>query len=534
MKTVIRAILTVIAVAWFMQDISARAAATLLPLAESCFQANVGVTGMLGALGTPTAGTLGVAGTYLNVPLTGGSGTGATANITVAGGGVTQVVVYNPGGQYVVGDVLSAVSGNIGGVSGFSVAVNSVTINSALSGGQVYFYIPNTSTFKTTWFNADQAAGHQNTNPVKLDQNGCAIIYGIGAYRQVLQDSLGNTIWDQITTDTSANNSTFWAGLAGGTPNAITVTDPGFNGTSGSIIQFTAISTNTGPGTVNPSGYGAIAIVKDTTGGPVALIGGEIIQNNQVSLLYNAFANTFTLLNPPILSPAASSAPLCGASGLRISNDTTSPTTTADIVAANAVMLSSAGQAINRSSVAQNINLTTNGAGGLDTGTVASGTIYNLFLIDNGAAPAGIASLSSSAPLLPANYSYVCRIAAWSTGTTTALITQFTGGNKTSITGSIPAAFINAGAGSPCPTLANVTFPVPLTATSVFGEISNSSGSAIRVATVGGPFIAGTATTATNAYFDLPLSTPQTISVCNSSISNQVYVIGWIDAINAN
>jgi hypothetical protein len=491
---------------------------------------------MLGALGTVTPGTGGVSGTYPNIPLTGGSGTGASANITVSGGGVTQVVVYNPGGQYVVGDVLSAASGNIGGVSGFSVTVNSVTINSSLSGGQVYFYVPNTSTFKTTWFNADQASNHQNTNPVGLDQNGCMIAYGVGSYRQVLQDSLGNTIWDQITTDTSANNNTFWAGLAGGTPNVITVVDPGFNGTSGSIIQFTAIATNTGSATLNPSAYGAIPIVKDTTGGPVALVGGEIVQNNQISLLYNAFANSVTLLNPPIPSPTASTAPLCGASGLRIVNDGTNPTTTADVTATNAVMLSSTGTSINRNNVAVPINLAINGVGGLDTGTVALGTIYNFYLIDNGAAPAGLASLSATAPLLPANYTYACRIAAWSTGTTTALITQFTGGNKTTITGaSIPAAFVNSGLGSACPTYAQITFPVPLTATTLIGQVSSGATALpIRVATAGGQTIAGGPNAATNYYFEIPLSTPQTIDMCNASALSAAYALGWIDAVNAN
>lgn len=47
-------------------------------------------------------------GIYQNIPLTGGQGTGALANITVAGGAVTNVSIINPGSFYVVGDVLSA------------------------------------------------------------------------------------------------------------------------------------------------------------------------------------------------------------------------------------------------------------------------------------------------------------------------------------------------------------------------------------------------------------------------------------------
>jgi hypothetical protein len=66
-----------------------------------------------------------------------------------------------------------------------------------LVGGKVYFYIPNTSTPSNTWQNP--SASILNTNPVILDSRGQALIYGAGQYRQVVQDSLGNTIWDQLT-----------------------------------------------------------------------------------------------------------------------------------------------------------------------------------------------------------------------------------------------------------------------------------------------------------------------------------------------
>jgi len=47
-------------------------------------------------------------GTYNSQALTGGSGTGATANITVAGGIITAVTIYDKGVDYESGDVLSA------------------------------------------------------------------------------------------------------------------------------------------------------------------------------------------------------------------------------------------------------------------------------------------------------------------------------------------------------------------------------------------------------------------------------------------
>jgi len=65
------------------------------------------------------------------------------------------------------------------------------------AGGSVYFYIPNTTTPKNTW--QDPGETILNTNPIILDSAGSAIIYGDGTYRQILKDSLGNTIWDQLT-----------------------------------------------------------------------------------------------------------------------------------------------------------------------------------------------------------------------------------------------------------------------------------------------------------------------------------------------
>lgn len=70
-----------------------------------------------------------------------------------------------------------------------------------LAGGTVYFYIPNTSTPKATY--QDSAQTILNPQPIVLDANGQAIIWGNGTYRQVVYDQFGNLIWDQITEDTT-------------------------------------------------------------------------------------------------------------------------------------------------------------------------------------------------------------------------------------------------------------------------------------------------------------------------------------------
>lgn len=73
-----------------------------------------------------------------------------------------------------------------------------------LSSGKVYTYIVGTSTNKTTW--VDSAEAVANTNPIVLDAGGKAIIYGQGAYRQVVRDRNGNLIWDAVTSSTGSGS----------------------------------------------------------------------------------------------------------------------------------------------------------------------------------------------------------------------------------------------------------------------------------------------------------------------------------------
>jgi hypothetical protein len=72
------------------------------------------------------------AGTYYDVPLTGGTGKGARATVVVAGGVVTTVTITEGGDGYTVADALSASNANIGGAgTGFSVPVATLANSSA-------------------------------------------------------------------------------------------------------------------------------------------------------------------------------------------------------------------------------------------------------------------------------------------------------------------------------------------------------------------------------------------------------------------
>lgn len=285
-------------------------------------------------------------------------------------------------------------------------------------------FFPNTTTPKPTWKDSNQNS--LNTQPIALDANGCAIIYGIGSYRQqvftgpvVLGVPTGTLVWDQLTTDTSAYNSVFWAGLAAGTPNVITVVDTGFNGTDGTVINFTALATNTGSTTINPSSFGAIPVVKDTAAGPVSLSGGEIVQNNIISVVYSASGNNFHLLNTAIPSASGNSAPLCGAQTLKITNNAGTPNSLVDITATQALTQSPAGQVFNRSNVSISLNISTGSAtptaGGMDGETAGSNSWINVFLIDNGSSISALGVLASGnglAPNMPSGYTYKCLVGA--------------------------------------------------------------------------------------------------------------------------
>ena len=77
--------------------------------------------------GTIAGGSSYINGVYSNIPLSGGQGSGAVANITVSGNVVTSVTIKNKGNFYTAGDVLTVASSYIGGSgTGFLYTITSV------------------------------------------------------------------------------------------------------------------------------------------------------------------------------------------------------------------------------------------------------------------------------------------------------------------------------------------------------------------------------------------------------------------------
>lgn len=81
-----------------------------------------------GSITTPGAGYVNAV--YSSVPLTGGSGSGAKADITIASTVVTNVQIVDQGKNYVVGNVLSADNDDLGGTgAGFTYTITSLNNN---------------------------------------------------------------------------------------------------------------------------------------------------------------------------------------------------------------------------------------------------------------------------------------------------------------------------------------------------------------------------------------------------------------------
>ena len=125
-------------------------------------------TGLILTLNTLVGGTTYVNGTYTNVTLTGGSGSGAKATIVVAGTVVTTVTLTAAGNGYVVGNTLSATAASIGGTgSGFS--INVATINDGFTESDLNLWQFD-STFDAQGSGNQLLLAHPGKNLEQIDQ----------------------------------------------------------------------------------------------------------------------------------------------------------------------------------------------------------------------------------------------------------------------------------------------------------------------------------------------------------------------------
>ena len=100
---------------------------------------------------------------------------------------------------------------------------------------------------------------------------------------------------------------------------------------------------------------------------------------------------------------------------LLVTNDGSIPNTKIDATATQAILTDSSGFPVRATNVSVVINLSVNGANGLDAGSLAASTWYHVYLISDGTTTAGLASVSATSPTLPGGYIYSMRVAAMQT-----------------------------------------------------------------------------------------------------------------------
>lgn len=195
---------------------------------------------------------------------------------------------------------------------------------SPLAGASVYMYVPSTSVFKDTY--QDSGGAILNTNPIILDASGEALIYGSGTYRQVVYDANGDLIWDQLTADTSVGGFA-WGGVTTGTADAQVGDASSFSSQDGQQYGFIAGFSNTGAMTINPGASGAIPVLRDSPLGPVPCVGGEVVTDNECTLVYEAARGAFHLTNPAIGTMASQNANAAAITGGTIAGVTITTST---------------------------------------------------------------------------------------------------------------------------------------------------------------------------------------------------------------
>jgi hypothetical protein len=153
-------------------------------------------TGLVLTLNTLVGGTLYTNGTYTNVTLTGGSGSGAKATIVVSGGSVTTVTLTKAGNGYVVGNTLSATAASIGGTgSGFSIKV--ATINDGFTESDLNLWQFDAS-FDSQGSGNQLLLAHPGLNLAQIDQT---------TVTPVLAGNIAGTTMSPLT-DTSGTSPT--------------------------------------------------------------------------------------------------------------------------------------------------------------------------------------------------------------------------------------------------------------------------------------------------------------------------------------
>lgn len=145
-----------------------------------------------------------------------------------------------------------------------------------LAGGSVQTYVPGTTSSKPTWIDPNLTT--TNPNPVLLNSSGMALIFGQGNYREIVEDSSSNVVWDQVVNTPGGmvdvqNGLYMWGGNATGGSGAmsIVVSPPLSAYSSGQTFRFITNQTAAGGSsfpTLTVNSVGAVNITNPLLGIP--------------------------------------------------------------------------------------------------------------------------------------------------------------------------------------------------------------------------------------------------------------------------
>lgn len=228
----------------------------------------------------------------------------------------------------------------------------------------------------------------------------------------------------------------------------------------------------------------------------------------------------------PIVSPTQSTIGLASANHLRIFNNSVTPNTKFDITADFIALANSSNALVVFSNMAVTVDLTTTGAGGMDTGSRPTNSIFWIWGISNGTAISAIASLSSTAPTLPSGYVYKIRLGAARTDASQNLFRFLQAGNRNEY---VLTSGTNTTNYFAITSSGSVSSYVPTTASQVIGITNGNSGSEF-----GPNNLSYQAQTVYNAGNFQTIQATFLLQNNSIAVINGVLIVGWIDSVNAN
>lgn len=177
------------------------------------------------------------------------------------------------------------------------------------------------------------------------------------------------------------------------------------------MVTFAAVATSNGAVT---AALGALAQLKVYMPTLIQAGSGDMVLGTHYTMVFcsdlDAANGGWLVLNATV---TANVQPVQGGrKQFKATNNSGTPNTQVDIAADEVMLENTLGGTYKAAPIANTINLGATGANALDTGAIAASKIYYLWVIYNSAAalsatnPAGLASLSSTAPTMPAGYSY--------------------------------------------------------------------------------------------------------------------------------